>query len=500
MKNSFYSAVLTLSLFTVIDRFLGLIFKIYLSRELGASALGTYQVAFSFFMVLLTATTSGIPLVVSKLTARQKDPKKAGSIVSASLIIGLTISLGAVLISIIPVINIDARSKELLYILLPALFFSAIYSSFRGNLWGRKRYFAVSIVEIVEQVCRIVACIILFVLGVDKLFSTAVSLPIGCLCSAVTVTFIYFLTGGKLSSPKGEIKPLLRSSMPITISRMASSLVGSLTAVVVPFLLTRSGASENQALALYGSSVGMALPLLFIPITLVGSLAFALIPTVSQNYGTKNYDAINRQVSNAIVFSVVIAGVFAPIYSVLGEQIGAFVYDDAISGQFLSKASWTLVPLVIESLTSSVMNSLDLEKSGFINYLIGSLACFIVMFSFYGSFDIYVLPTALGIGWTVSSVLDVIAISKRTGLGVKFWGKCVVSCLLIFPTCTVCRAVANICTPLHLFFVLAISSIVSTIFYALACLLFGTVNPRLFGIYFTKRSNKRSNKAKTLAK
>ena len=49
MKNSFYSAVLTLSIFTVIDRFLGFGFKIYLSRVLGASALGVYSVAFSFF-------------------------------------------------------------------------------------------------------------------------------------------------------------------------------------------------------------------------------------------------------------------------------------------------------------------------------------------------------------------------------------------------------------------------------------------------------------------
>ncbi|MBR2988522.1 MAG: oligosaccharide flippase family protein [Clostridia bacterium] len=496
MKNSFYSAVLTLSIFTVIDRFLGFGFKIYLSRVLGASALGVYSVAFSFFMVLLTATTSGIPLVVSKLTARKNNDKKSSGVVSASLIIGLVISVIAVAVAFLPVINIDGRSKILLYILLPGLFFSAIYSSFRGSLWGQKRYFAVSIVEIIEQVCRIIACVILFIVGVDKLVSTAVSLPIGCFCSAVTVSFIYFLSGGKLSSPKGEIKPLLRSSLPITVSRMASSLVGSLTAVIVPFLLTTAGASENQALALYGSGVGMALPLLYIPITLVGSLAFALIPTVSQSYGEKNFGSVNRQISNAVVFSVVIAGAFAPIYSVLGEQIGTFVYDDVISGYFLSKASWTLVPLVIESLTSSVMNSLDLEKNGFVNYLIGSLASFIFMLSHYGSFDIFVVPTALGIGWAISSVLHIISISKRTGLGVKFWGKCVISCLLIFPTCTVCRAVANICSPLHLFFILAISSVVAMIFYLLACLLFGVVSPKLFGIYFTKRSKK----VKTLAK
>lgn len=72
MKKTIFSAVFTLSVFTVIDRALGFIFKIFLSRELGAAMLGVYQVALSFFFVLLTATTSGIPLIVSKLTAKYR--------------------------------------------------------------------------------------------------------------------------------------------------------------------------------------------------------------------------------------------------------------------------------------------------------------------------------------------------------------------------------------------------------------------------------------------
>ena len=63
-------AVLSVTFFTVIDRVLGFIFKIYLSRELGAVNMGVYQVALSIFFLLLTATTSGIPLIVSKLMAK----------------------------------------------------------------------------------------------------------------------------------------------------------------------------------------------------------------------------------------------------------------------------------------------------------------------------------------------------------------------------------------------------------------------------------------------
>jgi stage V sporulation protein B len=211
IKNSFYSAIITLSFFSILDRLLGFFFKIYLSRELGASALGVYQVALSFFMVLLTATTSGIPLIVSKMTARfvkAGDEKRKHGIVSASLVLGLAICpvvVGVVLIFFSPITSsfTDERSKTLLLALLPALFFSAVYSSFRGSLWGAKHYFFVSIVEIIEQITRIVFCVVLFVIGCDKLVSTAVSLPVGCFFSALSVAIIYFSKGGKLTSAKG---------------------------------------------------------------------------------------------------------------------------------------------------------------------------------------------------------------------------------------------------------------------------------------------------------
>ena len=505
MKNSFYSAILTLSFFSVLDRLLGFFFKIYLSRELGASALGVYQVALSFFMVLLTATTSGIPLIVSKMTARfvsAGETKRKHGIVSASLILGLMVCavvVGVVLIFFTPITSsfTDERSKTLLLALLPALFFSAVYSAFRGSLWGEKHYFFVSIVEIIEQIARIVFCVVLFVVGCDKLFSTAISLPVGCFFSALSVAIIYFSKGGKLTSARGEIKPLFISSTPITVTRAVGSLVGSLQAVAVPFLLIVSGSSENQAMALFGSGVGMALPLLYIPITVVGSLAFALIPTVSEKYGAKDFSSVNRQISGAIVFSVALAGAFSPIYSALGECMGIFIYDDACAGTFLVHSAWTLIPLAVENITSSVMNSLDLEKSGFINYCIGSAVCFGVMFAHYGSFDIFVLPTAMGIGWTVSSILHLLSIHKRTGLGAKYCSKIALAVALIFPATLICKCLYNLTCSLPLFLCLAISSLVSFVFYGALCFLFGVVSLKLFGLNFKR---KRQNKANSLAK
>ena len=54
--------------------------------------MGVYQVALSIFFLLLTATTSGIPLIVSKLTAKyelERNTRESHSVVSAALIVGL---------------------------------------------------------------------------------------------------------------------------------------------------------------------------------------------------------------------------------------------------------------------------------------------------------------------------------------------------------------------------------------------------------------------------
>ena len=83
--KSMARAVITLTAFTVAERVLGFLFKIYLSREIGAVGMGVYSVALSFFFVLLTLLTSGVPLVVSKLTAKTSRTDSA-RLCSAALI------------------------------------------------------------------------------------------------------------------------------------------------------------------------------------------------------------------------------------------------------------------------------------------------------------------------------------------------------------------------------------------------------------------------------
>ncbi len=493
MKNIF-KAVFTLTAFSFLERVLGFLFKIYLSRELGATALGIYQVALSVFFVLLTVVSSGIPLVVSKLTAKYRlegNSVSEGSVTAAALSLGLTLSISVSAVVFIfskqlSVIFAEKLSMELLILLLPALIFSGIYSAFKGNLWGKQLYGAVSILELTEQVLRISICILLFLMGFDKIRVTALTMSIGCLGSAICSVIAFKVFKGKLHSPKGFIKPLLKSSTPITLSRASSSISSFLTAIAVPFLLMNSGMTSEDAMYAFGYSSGMAMPLLFIPLTVVGSIAFVMIPTLSETAAKGNNNDLNSHIIASVNASILIASLFFALFAVLGEPIGIFLYNNADSGKYLAMSAWLLIPIAMENISSSLMNSLDLEMKSFINYTIGSVFTFGFMFAFYGRFKIEYMCLATGAGLIITEVLHIISIKKKTALKIKFLSVLlkIIPCMAV--SCLATKLIYNLLQSLPLFLSVFISGSVGIVCHILMCLILGLIR---WDIIIPKRKN-----------
>ena len=201
----------------------------------------------------------------------------------------------------------------------------------------------------------------------------------------------------------------------------------------MPQLLIGTGLSVAEAMGEFGMSVGMAMPLLYVPITIIGSLAFVMIPTLSTARANGDTSSVKRQIENAIGFSITLSALFVPLFFELGEPIGILVYDSAEAGAFLSFSAWLLIPIAVESITSSMMNSLDLELKSLINFLIGSAVLFAILFVFKGSFTVRTYSLATGISLTLSSVLDVIDIYRKTKISFSFLKPLAKSICLIFP-------------------------------------------------------------------
>lgn len=486
IKNIF-KAVALLVVFSVILKVIGFFMRIILSRELGAEALGAYQVALSFYGVLCTIVASGIPVTISHYSARatvKKDFKGESSAVSASLILGL-ITSAIIIVAVFlfaPVITAytNSTSTKILLYLLPAVFFTGVYGSFRGALWGRKRHLDNCLSEVGEQVFRLILFLILLSTArnpTTAAFRAAICVSLSCFVSMALSIYFYFRHNGKLFHPKMEMRSVLKTSFTITSVRVISSLAQPIIAILLPMRLVEFGFSSEQALGLFGIALGMTMPLLSLPGTVISSYATALIPELSSSLEEKNMKEFNNQTRTAICFSLFVCFCFVPIYLGLGEQIGILLFNNASSGYLLTKTCWIIVPIGICGITHSILNTLGLETRGFLHQIAG----FVVLLASVWFLPKYIGITALGYGMggcmSVTTILNCLLIYKKTnisGLILKPLGMMIVFCI---PSSLICSSLFGIFKYIFSpFITVCLSAGLGLISFVLLCLIFNVVN------------------------
>lgn len=424
--RAFAKSVLVITAFAVGTRIIGFIFRIFLSRILGAEMLGVYQMAMSIFMILLTVISSGLPLVISREVAKtERGSNKVLHITLAGLLIGVIASL--ILCAIVLLcqgclgfIFTDRRSIGILIALLPAIIASSVYAVLRAVWWGEKRFFLLGLTELIEQIARVLLFVLF--LGFTFFFADLAHLSAwafsgACIVSAIVVVLI-FIKCNKFAHSTGPrpnyVKPLLRSAATITGVRILGSLAFPLISILLPLRLVAAGWDNVTAISQLGVIVGMTYPLLTIPSTVISSLATALVPELSIMAGQKQWRTIRHQIKTVLQFTIFINFIFIPVYIALGEPIGTFLYADATSGIYLSRSAWAMLPLSLSQITNTTLNSLNKEGLAIRNYAIGSVLLFIIIWFMPAIIGADAVLLGLGLGMTVSSFLNIMAIRKYT--------------------------------------------------------------------------------------
>ena len=440
MAKSLFRAVILVAVFAIVTRVLGFLFRIYLSRKLGANLLGVYQIASSVFMVLVLLVASGIPLTISKKSARffvLKNENMAHKTVTAGLLFGVTVSLIICLVfflfkDYISKIFADSSCMTDLLILLPAIVFSAIYSSLRGYLWGRQDYFFMGLGELIEQVVRIVVFILfanLFLVNMSGANVAALSLTVACFVSMIFIIIVYHKKGGRIKNPRGNIKGVIKSSLPITGVRAASSLIQPIIALLFPVMLSLSGVDKTSAVSVYGVIMGMTFPLLFLPSTVIGSLSFALIPELSKAQEQKKLGLVEERIKSSMRFSIIASSLIVPLYVGIGIPICSLLFDNALSGEFLRWAAIIMIPMGLSNVSSSILNSLNLEVKSFVNNLIGGFFLILCVVCFSGVLGAYALIVGFFLCMFSTSFLNIMMIKKKTKISLHLF-KTLILCLL----------------------------------------------------------------------
>lgn len=491
--KSLFKTVALLTIFSIITRIAGFLFKVYLSRAIGAESLGVYQIAFSVFIVLLTIVSSGLPLTISKLSAKYKtikDSKKEYSAVSSALIIGSITSLILCIIILLfnKFINYlfpDERCIYILLSLLPAVVFSSAYAVLRGVMMGHNKFLICCIVELFEQIARIILCVFLLTFiykNVEGSIIAGVSLSIACMLSLVLITIIYFKKGNKLYSPKGSFKEVLKSSTPITGVRLISSLVQPLIAFLIPIRMMNAGFSNEIALSEFGIMMGMTFPLVLAPTALVGSLSTALVPDLASALACDNTKHIDERIQSSITFSFFFSSLCIPAFLALGIPMCQLLFGNTQAGIYLQNASWLMIPMSLNNLTTSILNSIGLEIKSLKNYLLGAILLLLSLWFLPAYIGVESMTVGMGLCMTTSMILNLRMINKTLNNKIRYKSYFYL-CLLILPTYILTINLYNLlCNMFPYIISMILSGFISVISYILLCEVFNLVHIKSFFI------------------
>lgn len=395
-----------------------------MSRTLGAETVGLYQIALNVIFMLLTLS-SGAPTVLSRKIAEAHgagDERKQNSLTVASLIIGFVFS--SLLVILIYALRnhlgflfSDERCLPIFLIMLPTLITSTLYASLRSWFWGRKKFLAFSSTELFDEVVKIILSavfaggLVTFISGANGI---ALAMTLSDALCVVLLAVLFFISGGRLTKPTG-FKELIRRTVPLSATRIITSVSASLAALIIPKMLVMSGLPVSEATAEFGRVAGMALPLIMAPMTFVSSLSVVLIPDVAFLKSRGDVRTIRQKLSSAMTFAILISALFFIMYLPLGKSLGKILFGDEKAGALVSNCSLLLFPVAISQATTPMLNSLGKEKVTLISTLAGTLSMLPCIFFLPKFIGVYAMAVASFVCFSIIAVVNCVTLKKEVG-------------------------------------------------------------------------------------
>lgn len=484
MKANIYKSAAMIAVFSTVEKALSFFYRIVLSRIIGAEGIGIYQICLSVFAVFLTAASSGVPVTVSRLMAKSNacgDIKGRNAAVTAGIVATLVVTIPVAILlffgrNLFDFLFANDESSDIFIILLPGLILTSIYAVIRGSFWGNKQFLPYSVIELLEDAVMVVlGCILVYgitdpALGAKR---AVIAVLISYVFSFCASLFWYFKKGGRLANPKRQLKPLFSSSLPITAMRTSTSVLNSAVAVLLPLLLMKTyGVINSEAVSLYGIAIGMSVPLLFIPSSLIGSISVVIAPELSENFYKKKTELVKFDIEKSIKAAIFIAAVLMPILFVLGDEIGEFLYSNELSGEIVQNSAFILLPMCLSMITTTILNSMNCEKRTLIYFIIGAAAMIVSILALTKFVGVYSYIIGLALSFIITSSLN-LKLLKNKCKQIKFLKYTVTATAISLLGCTFGSMLDGIISRyLPLFWQIVILAPASVLFTAAACYCF----------------------------
>lgn len=229
--------------------------------------------------------------------------------------------------------------------------------------------------------------------------------------------------------------------------------------------------------------MGMTMPLLSIPSTIIGALCMILIPKIQG----ENKEKVNNGINYYILFTISCIFLFIPAFIVLGKPICEYIYSNAEAGIYLSREAWIMLPIGLSQITTSILNALNLETRTFLYFLISNIIMLIFTLIFTPLIGSEIIVWGIGISAIVTTYLNTRKIQKSLNFKTKILNLTFSHVLVSLPVILITEYVYNI-------FSVILSPILAILFSGIICVssflsllfVFDILNFRTLKIYLLK--------------
>ena len=363
----------------LILRGLGVAFNAYITKKIGAEALGLYTLLGSVYSFALTLALSGINLTVTRLVSDalgENDKAKVRAsmkkCIGYSLFFG-TLSAALLIIFATPLatgVLKDSRLIKPLRLCGATLPLIALSSCFNGYFTAVRRVYKNAITQISEQLARIFFCIFLLDVFFGRdMESCCIALVLGgalseILSFTISLLFFVFERQDKIKSPKTNInerqitKKMLSIALPLAFSTYFRSALLTIEHILIPIGIEKSGSNRSQSLVAYGTLQSMVMPLVLFPSAIIHSFSGLLVPELAELKIQRNKTEIKyvagRVCHLALVFAVGISGIM--IY--FSNEIGLGIYGSEDAGRYIRLVAHIIPIMYLDTTVDNMLKGL----------------------------------------------------------------------------------------------------------------------------------------------
>ncbi len=440
-KQSFMGGVTVLAISTILVKICGALYKIPLGNILGDEGIAHFNTAYNIYSVLLTLSTAGLPLALSKLVSEADSLGRSNQVrrcLRASMGLFLLLGLAGTAVMLGCTEQLAYwMNNSLAYWPIKALGLSflcvSVMCAFRGYAQGRRNMVPTAVSQLIESVGKLIVGLPLawYLISIGKGLEIGAAGAIVGVTAGIILATVYMLINylrhrrelpAAGDTPEGYgtvIKRLLWLGIPITIGQAGISILNLLDQKIIMGQLQSSLLlSETDAATLYGqytlsSNLYNLLPA-FLP-----SVAISLVPAISVAITRRDDAEVDRIVSASFRLIALLAIPAGVGLSVMAGPILQLLYPAkptaaAAATYHLQLLGIASIFVCIMLLTNSIMQAHNKVRIPIYTMLAGGAVKVTVNYILVGNPDVNIKGAPIGtlICYALIACVNLVLVSR----------------------------------------------------------------------------------------